>query len=161
MNKWGRLWQLNEIRLINHLIQCLAHNTEHIFILGIILPLTPTFSLKKKKNLSCASFTPHLFPKLIFGTPSQETFPEHPFWTRGSSQVLPQYAVLLPIIELACNMSLSSPNCKLPGGSDRVEFDLESLVPSTLLETEQAFNRCVMNIIKPQFLLNMFQHGFH
>lgn len=58
-------------------------------------------------------------------------------------------------------MSLPSPDYKLPVGSDHVEFDLESLVPSTLLETEQAFNKCVMNIVKTQFLLNMFQHGFH
>lgn len=57
----------------------------------------------------------HPFPKLILRDPSQETFPEYPFWTRSFTQVPPQLAALLTIIGLASNISLSSPDCNPSG----------------------------------------------
>lgn len=72
------------------------------------------------------------------GAPSQKAFQEHPFWTWSPSQVLPQCTVLLPVIELAYNKSLLSPECKLPQGSDRVEFTWSLQCLAQLLETASA-----------------------
>lgn len=75
--------------------------------------------------------------------------------------MLPQHAVLLPNRGLASDITLSSLDCKLPGGSDHIAFDLQSPGPGMLLETEQVLQRRDMNFIKSQFLLELIQQGFH